>query len=97
MHLSKSQYCSAIQCPKMLWMKKNKPDVFDDSWLNQAVFDTGNEVGDKAKSLFGEYTEVPFTDFPKMIDTTKKLMEDGVPNICEASFSYDGLFWSPGS
>lgn len=92
MHLSKSQYCSAIQCPKMLWMKKNKPDVFDDSWLNQAVFDTGNEVGDKAKSLFGEYTEVPFTDFPKMIDTTKKLMEDGVPNICEASFSYDGLF-----
>ena len=46
MFLSKSQYCSAIQCPKMLWLKKNKPEAFDESVLNQAVLETGNEVGD---------------------------------------------------
>lgn len=92
MYLSKSQYCSAVQCPKMLWLKKNNPDVFDSSWLKQTVFDIGNEVVEAAKSLFGDYVEVPFTDFPQMLAETKKLMTEGVPNICEASFSYGGLF-----
>ena len=27
--LSKSRYCSGVQCPKMLWLKKNVPDAFD--------------------------------------------------------------------
>ena len=37
LYLSKSRYCSAVQCPKMLWLKKNMPEAFDDSVVNQAV------------------------------------------------------------
>ena len=94
LHLSKSRYCSAVQCPKMLWLKKNKPEAFDESVVNQAVLDRGNDVGDLAMGLFGDYVEVPFGDLSEMIRQTQTLVEAGTPIIAEASFSYDGLFCS---
>ena len=57
-HFSKSRYCSCIQCPKILWLKEHLPDEFDDSVMNQSVLSTGNDVGDLAMGLFGDYTEV---------------------------------------
>jgi len=92
MNLSKTKYCWAVQCPKMLWLHKNNPDAFDQSTIKQSVFDTGNEVGNYAKSLFGKYEEVPYGDYQEMIAVTDKMMADGVSNICEASFNFDGLF-----
>ncbi|MBR3363525.1 MAG: hypothetical protein IKG53_01455, partial [Solobacterium sp.] len=92
--LSKSRYISAVQCAKMLWLKDHKPDVFDESYLNQAVFDAGNEVGDLAMGLFGPYTEVPYGDLGEMIRMTKQLIRKKTPIICEASFSQGGLFCS---
>ena len=94
-HFSKSRYCNGIQCPKMLWLKKNMPDEFDDSVMNQAILSTGNDVGDLAMGLFGDYTEVPYSEsLSEMIPATQKLIDAGVKNICEASFSYDGCFCS---
>ena len=95
LHLSKSKYCNAVQCPKMLWMQTNRPELFDDAVMNQAVMDNGSEVGDLAMGLFGEYVEVPFDkDLGKMIKKTEELLEAGTPTICEASFIYEGLFCS---
>lgn len=92
-HFSKSRYCCGIQCPKMLWLKKNMPEEFDDSVMNQAILSAGNDVGDLAMGLFGDYTEVPYSEsISEMIPATQKLIDDGVVNICEASFSYDGCF-----
>ena len=92
--LSKSKYCSAVQCPKMIWLKKNKPEVFDDSVMNQSILETGNEVGDLAMGLFGAYTEVPFGDLGDMINKTAELIDAGIPIIAEGSFSYNRLFCS---
>lgn len=87
--LSKSKFCSGAQCPKMLWLKKYRPDLFDDSVINAAVIATGNDVGDLAMGLFGDYIEVPYDkDLSKMIEGTKELMNKGVENIAEASFTY---------
>ena len=95
LHLSKSKYCNAVQCPKMLWMKKNKPEEFDESVMNQVILDNGSEVGDLAMGLFGDYVEVPFSrDLGEMIKNTEELLEAGTSIICEASFSYEGLFCS---
>ena len=94
MNLSKSKYCSGVQCPKMLWLKKNKPEEFDESVMNQAVLETGSEVGDLAMGLFGDYVEVPYGDLGEMIQKTKELLDAGTPIIAEASFSYEGLFCS---
>lgn len=94
LYLSKSKFCTAVQCPKMLWLHKNKPEEFDDSVLNQSVLESGNEVGDLAMGLFGEFIEVPYGDLGNMLDETQRLIAEGIPVIAEASFSLDGLFCS---
>lgn len=93
-YLSKSKYCSALQCPKMLWLNKNRPEAFDSSVMNESVLETGNEVGDLAMGLFGDFTEVPFGNLSDMIARTQELIDAGTRIIAEASFSYDGLFCS---
>ena len=94
--LSKSKYCSGVQCPKMLWLKKNRPELYDDSVMNQTVLANGDMVGDLAMGLLGDYVEVPFDreDLSSMVVRTQELIEQGIENIAEASFSYNGLFCS---
>ena len=95
MNLSKSKYCSAVQCVKMLWLKANRPEEIDESVMNEAVLETGNEVGDLAMSLFGDFVEVPFDkDLTKMLEKTDELIENCTEIIAEASFAYEGLFCS---
>ncbi len=78
----------------MLWLQKNKPELFDDSVMNKAVLEAGSRVGALARNLFGEYTEIPFTpdNFGAMLGRTKKLIEAGTPVIAEAAFSRGGMF-----
>ena len=92
LHLSKSKYCNAVQCPKMLWMQLNHPELFDDSVMNQTILENGNEVGDLARGLFGDYTIVEFGEYPDMLNRTQELLNNGTANIAEASFAYQGLF-----
>ena len=94
-YLSKSRYCSAVQCPKMLWLKDHKAEEADTSVMNQAVLDTGSEVGDLAMGMFGEYTEIPFSDdLHTMLSLTDELIRKGTRVIAEASFSFNGCFCS---
>lgn len=63
----------------------------------EARFVAGNMVGDLAMGLFGDFVEVTTyngekLDLPKMIEKTVIEMEKGTENICEASFSYNGLY-----
>jgi len=97
MNLSKSKYTTTWQCPKALWMKKYKPEeqVIDENV--RARMAAGNEVGDLAMSLFGDYVDVTEykgdrIDLNRMIERTKEEMEKGTQNICEASFLYNGLY-----
>ena len=92
--------------PKSTLVKKiTKPDVLtppDES--AQAIFDTGNEVGDLACAvsdseevllgceLFPAGKEVPFTrNYDEMIATTLQWLDDGLEYIYEATFNYDGI------
>lgn len=92
MGLSKSIYTKGVQCPKMVWMDLHMHDKFDESVMNQAVLETGSMVGDLAMGYFGEFVEVPFDpeNWDGMITRTKELVARKTPNICEATFSYDG-------
>ncbi len=93
MNLSKSLYTRGVQCPKSLWLKKYKPDVLiqpDES--AQAVFETGNMVGDLACKLFSGGKKVPFSkNYDEMTTITRKWLNDGVENIYEATFSFLGI------
>lgn len=94
--LSKSRYTAFCQCPKNLWLKVYKPEEAAIDGGMEARFAQGNEVGDLAMGLFGDFKEVTAhqedgsMDLQKMIDLTKQYMDKGVENICEASFSCEG-------
>ena len=98
MYFSKSKYTGLWQCPKIAWLNKYKSEekVLDSSTL--ARMSAGNEVGDLAMQLFGDYKEVPSykkdgsLDLNKMKQLTLDYINEGVENICEASFEYKGLY-----
>ena len=83
MNLSKSLYTKGIQCPKALWLKKYKPSVLTPPDKKaQAIFETGNEVGDLACSLFLDGREVQYSkEFDSMIATTKGYLKEILSHI----------------
>ena len=91
--LSKTKYCNAVQCNKMLWLKKNIPE--EASELDQSILDNGKEVGDLAKNLFGPYIDISYNDdLNIMISDTEKLLHLEKVVITEASFVYKDNFCS---
>ena len=98
MYLSKSKYCRLWQCAKQLWLDANHPELQTEDPSREDRMTAGNEVGDLAMGLFGDYTEVTVLkedgrpDISAMIEKTKDCIAAGMENICEASFSYEGLY-----
>jgi len=95
MNLSKSKYCEAFQCMKLLWLEENHPEEKGEL-DNEAVLDNGTEVGQLAKNIWGEYIDIPFSSNLKdMIDETERIIkENEIVNITEASFLYQSNFCS---
>ena len=92
--LSKSKYRKGHQCKKILWLEKYKQNILGTE-TNNSAFKKGNEVGELAKGLFGDYEDVPFDISKKhMIKKTNELMLNKPNIITEASFSYDNNFCS---
>ena len=93
-HLSKSKYCKAIQCKKILWMDKYKEDEKIVK-ASENVLNNGTKVGELARGLFGDYTNIQFnSDLSKMIEDTKVAIDNKVSIITEASFNYNNNFCS---
>ncbi len=95
MNLSKSKYCQGVQCLKILWLDKNMPEIKQDT-VKDSVLDTGSEVGELARNLFGRHINISFQiDLSKMIEETKKVIDENENVIItEASFSYQNHFCS---
>ena len=82
-----------MQCPRMLWLDRHKPQLRIIPPEIRAKLDAGNEFGDKAMAMFGPYEEMtifrPGTDIPdkrKMAQKTQLHLLLGTPVICEAAF-----------
>ena len=97
-YFSKSKYCLAWQCLKLLWLSKYKPELKTEDPALMARFEAGNMVGDLAMGLFGNYKEVTAykedgkLDLNEMKRLTMQYIADGIDNICEASFDFEGLY-----
>ena len=70
--LSKSKYCAFTQCPKRLWLQTYHPELSEDNAALDARMETGNEVGDLAMGLFGD-----FIYKKKVYSTIKQMHEEG--------------------
>jgi len=94
MRLSKSQYMKGLQCPKALWLFKNRKDLAaQPDQRRQNLFATGHRVGDLAQQLFPGGIEVVYrpADYQGMIDETAQLTKSG--NIVyEGSFCTNDVF-----
>ena len=94
MNLSKSKYCNGIQCKKMLWLEKYKPEEKGEL-SNEAVLDNGNDVHEVARKLLGEDINIEFNEnLNEMIKDTKKALEKENAIVTEASFNYEHNFCS---
>ncbi len=92
--LSKSNYCKCVQCEKMFWLERYKPNTATPRG-NESVLETGKQVGELAKGLFGEYTDISYSeDFNSRLEKTKNLLHDKSNIITEASFVFDNNFCS---
>jgi hypothetical protein len=92
-YLSKSRLLSAWQCGKKLHLEKHHPELGVISPQTEALFATGNEVGDIAQQLYGtdQSIEIAF-DFKTMLGETKRLFANGAGfPIFEATFRYEGV------
>ena len=91
--LSKSRYINGLQCPKMLWLTDNHPELFDDGVMNEQILEGGNKVGELARRYFKADTTVEYvSDKSAMLEETKQLLKQKKAVIAEASFLYDGNF-----
>ena len=92
--LSKSKYCKAIQCNKLLWLDKYKPEVAVPT-ARDIVLENGTKVGELARGLFGDYINIDFNkDLNVMIEETLKSLKNKPNIITEASFNYESNFCS---
>lgn len=96
--ISKSKYVSFCRCKKQFWLNIYAPEKKEIDAATQSRLAMGNVVGDLAMRMFGNYIDVTYLDeknqldLKKMCEETKKLMDAGYENICEASFLIDGLY-----
>ncbi len=98
MPISKTDFVRGLQCEKMLWLDAHAPEYKIIPPEVQAKLDAGNQFGDAAMGIFGEFTETTtFREdgrlhFAAMIEKTKKLLEEGEEVVCEGSFTWYGNF-----
>ncbi len=93
-YLSKSDFLSGIQCPKMLWLMRHEPDkIAESSTHTMQLFQKGFAVGDLACELFPGGKKIPYLDTPvaDRVALTRQYMDEGVVDIYEATFEYEGV------
>ncbi len=82
----------------MLWLDAHAPEHKIIPPQVQARLDAGNEFGDNAMGIFGEFVETTAyredgrLHYAAMIEKTQALMQAGAHVICEAAFSWYGNY-----
>jgi hypothetical protein len=87
--LSKSKITRGLQCHKAMWLYKHRRDLISISPAQQAVFDTGTQVGRLAQDLFPGGTDATAGyDWPnyQTAAITQQLIQGGANVIYEATF-----------
>ena len=94
MAITKTDFMRGMQCRRMLWLDKHRPDLRIIPPETRARLDAGNDFGDRAMAMFGPYEEMTtykpgrdYLDIKAMLEKTQDALRREVPVICEAAFS----------
>lgn len=88
MHLTKTDFLEYLQCPKCLWLKKNRPDIYIAERISdfeESKIEEGHEVELLARSLFPSGTLVN-NSVERSIVETAELLENKTSSIFQATF-----------
>ncbi len=89
--LSKSNYLKGDQCEKALFLHLNHPELKDEiSEAQQALFNTGHNIGNLSQQLFPggiDASRQDFFNFQAAVKYTSELIDQGQDVIYEAAFS----------
>ncbi|MEI6069610.1 MAG: DUF2779 domain-containing protein [Methylococcaceae bacterium] len=91
--LSKSRLLAHRQCPKRLWLQIYKPELLPVTDAStQARFNTGNQVGEIARSLYPDGVLIGGNDLQQALrDTSEILKTSPTRPVFEATFEYDSV------
>jgi CRISPR/Cas system-associated exonuclease Cas4 (RecB family) len=90
--LTKSKYLYGVQCPRLLWISTNQPELIPrPDAATQFIFDQGQQVGELAKKLFPDGIDIPHDSFMGNINETKELLASRKP-LFEAGVMSGRLF-----
>lgn len=100
--ISKSQYVKGLQCPKALWLYRNRQDLRSDPTpKRQALFDTGHKIGKLAMHYFAQRSEgvevtTEYWDVEGATAATEHYIKDSHGLIFEATAMHplDGCYAS---
>lgn len=94
--LSKSRFCSGLQCHRQLWWKTHEPQAPElvPGPALQAVFDQGTAVGALARTYVpgGVLIDAPHDAYDEKLAQTRRALEAGARVLYEASFTAGGVF-----
>lgn len=94
-NLSKSRFQAGLQCMKRLYLETYSHDLADAiDPATQAVFDTGNAVGEKARLRFpgGTLVDESYLEHARAVITTQALLNDpSVPALYEAAVNFESI------
>jgi len=93
--LSKTRFMEGYRCPKLFWLRFNKPDLAApvDAQTKHS-FEVGHRVERLARELYpgglliGKEGEYSFTE---LVQETVNIMNSGMPHLFEAAFSVENL------
>ncbi len=86
--LSKTDFLEYLQCPKCLWLKKKKPELYVApvfTGFKKSKFEVGHEVERYARELFPKGILLN-GDFEKLLKDTKELIASKKSPIFQATF-----------
>ena len=102
MELTKSEYRRGFQCPKKLWMDRNKKQEQYHGKTDEEIkaieedsgywADIGNKVGIKVQEHFNAPPEIKHGSRARMVEETKERLKTNDSVVAEATFEYNGCF-----
>ena len=95
--IGENQYCNVVQCPKMLWLQKYKPEVYHISAIDDQLAVNELNVKKIALTLFDGVKTLEYGDAAKMAKQTESLIKEfknGITDeivISDSVFLYNGI------
>jgi len=89
--LSKSRFCTGVQCLKALYLQVHEPDLADEiDPAQQMIFDQGTEVGAEARKCYpgGILIDFDYLHSQDAIKATQEAIAKVPPAIFEAAFFF---------